>query len=133
MKLTRWAIALYVGLVFASGGVLGAFVHRAFTASHVSASTQRNPEEFRKRFQAEMRQRLKLTDDQATKLETIMEETRARFRATRATIEPDMLRIRQEQQDRIHAILDAEQDVEWDQIRRERDERIKQNGGRIPR
>ena len=132
MKLNRWAIALYVGLVFGSGAVLGAFVHRAITTSEVSANTPRNPEEFRKRFQVEMRTRLKLTDDQAAKLEKIMEETRARFRETRSTIEPEMQRIRQEQQERIHAILDAEQDIEWDQIRRERDEHIRQRGGWVP-
>ncbi len=133
MKLTRWAIAMYVGLVFSSGAVLGAFVHRAFTASAVSANTPRNPEEFRKRFQAEMRARLKLTDDQAVKLEKIMEETRAQFHKTRSVIEPEMQRIRQAQQERIHAILDAEQDIEWDQVRRERDERIRQRGGWVPR
>ena len=129
MKLTRWTIALYMVLVFASGGVLGAFVHRALSASEVSANTPSNPEEYRKRFRAEMRTRLKLTDDQAVKLDKILDETREQFEKTRQTIAPEMARIRQDQQNRIHAILSEEQDVEWDQLHRERDERIRQAGG----
>lgn len=126
MKLNRWTIAFYVGLVFASGAVLGAFVHRAIMASDVSASTQSDPEEFRKRFQAELRHRLKLTDPQAEKLNRILEETREQFHQTRATIEPEMQSIRQTQADRIHAILNAEQNAEWDLMVRERDERVRQ-------
>ena len=53
MKLSRWTIALYVGLVFTSGIVVGAFSHRFIDVSAVSANAGRNPEEFRKRFHAE--------------------------------------------------------------------------------
>ena len=38
MKLSRATIALYVGLVFVSGAVLGFFGNRLYTASTVSAS-----------------------------------------------------------------------------------------------
>ncbi len=133
MKLTRGTIALYVALVFGSGVVLGAFVHRAYTASNVSANTPSNPEEYRKQFRAEMRTRLKLTDDQAAKLDAILDETREQFRKTRETIDPEMARIRQDQQDRIHAILNEEQDIEYDEMHRERDERIRQAGGVVHR
>ena len=54
MKIPRGAVAMYVGLVFASGAVLGAFGQRLYTASSVSAKTTRNPEEFRKRVLATM-------------------------------------------------------------------------------
>ena len=50
MKLTRWTVALYMGLVFVCGGVVGAFGHRLYTVSGVSANVaSRNPEEFRKK------------------------------------------------------------------------------------
>ena len=69
MKLTRWTVALYMALVFACGGVVGGFAHRLYTVSGVSANAfQRNPEEFRKRYMADMKARLQLTDDQAAKL-----------------------------------------------------------------
>ena len=85
--MTRWTVALYMALVFACGGVVGAFAHRLYTVSGVSANVgQRNPEEFRKRFMADMKARLQLNDDQAAKLGTIMDETRARFRDVRGEI-----------------------------------------------
>ena len=82
MKTTRWTVALYMALVFVCGGVVGAFAYRLYTVSGVSANVgQRNPEEFRKRFMADLKSRLQLNDDQAAKLGVIMDETRMRVRA----------------------------------------------------
>ena len=86
MKLSRWTIALYVGLVFASGVVVGAFGHRFIDVSAVSANARRNPEEFRKRFNEEMKSRLNLTTDQMTKLSAVLDSTRVEFRTTRDSI-----------------------------------------------
>ena len=131
MKLTRWTIALYMGLVFVCGGVVGAYAHRLYTVSEVSASANpRNPDEFRKRFMADLQARLKLSDDQLTKLGGILDETRIRFRATRATIEPEMRKIREDQQRAISALLSPEQLAEWQKITAERRSRQgKQRGG----
>jgi len=98
MKPTRWTVALYMALVFACGGVVGAFAHRLYTVSGVSANVgQRNPEEFRRRFMADLKSRLQLSDDQAAKLSGIMDETRMRVRAARVTIEPELQKIRDDQ------------------------------------
>ena len=124
MKLTRWTVALYMALVFACGGVVGAFGHRLYTVSGVSANvTQRNPEEFRKRFMADMKARLQLNDDQAAKLEVIMDETRARFRQVRDKFEPEMQKIREDQRQRISELLSASQQAEWQKIIDERQRR----------
>src|SRR4051812_11925250 len=109
MTLSRWKVALYVGLVFLSGAVLGAFLHRLYTVSAVSANAPRNPEEFRRRYMEEMKSRLKLTSDQVTALSTILDETRTRVRATRDSIEPDIQKIRDEQQAKVHEILRPDQ------------------------
>src|ERR1019366_1563804 len=106
MKLSRWTIALYVGLVFASGAVVGAYSHRFFDVTTVSASASRSPEEFRKRFHAEMLTRLKLTPDQVSKLDGVLNTTQAEFRTTRDSIVPELAKIREEQHRRILAILD---------------------------
>jgi len=131
MKLTRWTIALYMGLVFVCGGVVGAYAHRLYTVSTVSASTNpRNPDEFRKRFMADLQARLKLSDDQLSKLGGILDDTRMRFRATRATIEPEMRKIREDQQRAISALLSPEQEAEWQKMMAERRSRQgKQRGG----
>jgi hypothetical protein len=80
MKLSRGMLALFAGLVFLCGGVLGALAHRLYTVSSVNASVQprRNPEEFRKRVMSETQARLKLSDDQVSKLSAIMDATRLR-------------------------------------------------------
>ncbi len=133
MKFTRWTIALYMGVVFLSGAVLGGLGYRLYSESSVSANAQRNPEEFRRRYMDEMRSRLKLSDDQASKLSAILDETRMRFRATRDTIEPEMQRIREEQQEKVHTILRPEQIPEYEKMRKERDEEIRRRGLPPPR
>ncbi len=124
MKITRWTVALYMALVFACGGVVGAFAHRLYTVSGVSANVvQRNPEEFRKRFMADMKARLQLSDDQAAKLGDIMDGTRARFRDVREKFEPEMQKIREEQRQKISELLSPSQQAEWQKIVEERQRR----------
>jgi hypothetical protein len=131
MKLTRWTVALYMALVFACGGVVGAFAHRLYTVSGVSANVaQRNPEEFRKRFMADMKARLQLTDDQAGKLGAIMDDTRARFRDVREKFEPEMQKIREDQRQRISELLSPGQQTEWQKIVEERQRRRESKKGR---
>jgi|SRR5580704_2707954 hypothetical protein len=123
MKLSRAAIALYLGLVFACGGVLGVFGDRLYTASSVIAKREKNPEEFRKRVIADYRLRLHLTDDQVTKLNAIMDETRARVEDTRQKLHPAYQKIRAEQNDKIRQLLSADQQAEFDKMHKEREER----------
>ena len=128
MRPTRWSVALYMALVFVCGGVAGAFAYRLYTVSGVSANVgQRNPEEFRKRFMADLKARLQLNDDQAAKLSVIMDETRMRVRTTRDTIEPELRKIRDDQRQRISELLSPSQQVEWQKII---DERQRQRGGK---
>ena len=133
MTFSRWKIAMYVGLVFVSGALLGAFSHRLYTVSGVSANAPRNPEEFRRRYMEEMKTRLKLTSDQVTQLSAILDETRSRVRSTRESIEPEIRKIRDEQQEKVHHILSADQRPEYDQMRKEREAEIQRRGPRQPR
>ena len=131
MKFTRWTVALYMALVFACGGVVGAFAHRLYTVSGVSANVgQRNPEEFRKRFMADMKTRLQLTDDQAAKLSVLMDETRSRFRDVREKFEPEMQKIREDQRQKISELLSPSQQAEWQKIMDERQRRRESKKGR---
>jgi hypothetical protein len=124
MKLTRWTVALYMALVFACGGVVGAFAHRLYTVSGVSANVaQRNPEEFRKKFMTDMKVRLQLSDDQAVKLGAVMDDTRSRFRSIREKFEPEMQKIREDQRQKISELLSPTQQAEWQKIMEERQRR----------
>jgi len=132
MKLSKSMIATYVALVFVSGMVLGVFGQRLYTESVVSAkSTGRpTPEEWRKRYTAEMQSRLKLQPDQLTQLNAILDETRARTREVHERTIPGLQTIRKEQQDKIRAMLQPAQQTEYDKILMEREEREKQNHNR---
>lgn len=126
MRLSRLTIALYVGLIFASGAVVGAYSHRFFDVTTVSASASRSPEEYRKRFHAEMKTRLKLTPEQVSQLDGVLNTTKAEFQATRESIVPELAKIRDEQHRRILAILNPAQQAEYEKMRQEREARIKQ-------
>ncbi|PYT18954.1 MAG: hypothetical protein DMG59_02205 [Acidobacteria bacterium] len=128
MKLSRGAIALYVGLVFASGVVLGVFGDRLYSASTVNANRPRNPEEFRKKMVAEYQQRLKLTDQQVATLNSVMDETRARVEEARQKMRPTYDKIHQEQSEKFRAFLSPDQQREYDRMLQERKERQKQTG-----
>ena len=134
MRPTRRTVALYMALVFACGGVVGAFAFRLYTVSGVSANVgQRNPEEFRKRFMADLKSRLQLNDDQAAKLGVIMDETRMRVRAARVTIEPELQKIREDQKQRISELLSPDQQAEWQKILDERQRKRESKKNRSPR
>ena len=121
MKLSRTAIVLYVGLVFASGAVLGALGQRLYAVSSVSAKTTRNPEEFRRRVIAEYQNRLKLNGDQVQKLGAILDETRSRVEETRLKMKPTYQKIHEEQSDKVRAMLNPDQQIEYEQLRKERE------------
>ena len=134
MRPARWTVALYMALVFACGGVVGAFAFRLYMVSGVSANVgQRNPEEFRKRFMADLKSRLQLNDDQAAKLGAIMDETRMRVLAARVTIEPELQKIRDDQKQRISELLTPGQQAEWQKILDERQRKRESKKNRSPR
>ncbi len=126
MSLSRLTIALYVGAIFGSGVVVGVFGHRLYTVNSVDAKTAgRNPDEWRKRYVSEMKSRLKLRDDQLTQLNTILDETRDRVRAAKDRMHPEMEAIRQQQIQKVRAILDPAQVSEYDRMRAERERNMK--------
>jgi hypothetical protein len=124
MKLTRVTIALWMGLVFVCGGVLGALGHRLYTVSSVRAnnggSLRRNAEEYRQRFTAELKSRLHLTDDQLSKMEAVLDDTRMKVREARVALDPEMKKIRDGQEAQIREILSDEQEAEWSKMQQER-------------
>src|SRR5262249_30794334 len=128
MKLSRGAIAMYIGLIFASGLVLGAFGEKLYMASSVVAHGRPNPEEFRKRVVAEYEARLKLSPDQLAKVNVILDDTRVRMEETRKTMRPAYQKIHDDQVAKMLEILNPDQRAEYEKMRKEREERQKQSG-----
>jgi len=131
VKLSRLTIALYVGLIFSCGVVLGVFGHSLYSVSTVK-SVGNGPDDVRKRTLAEMRTRMKLSDDQVSKINSIMDETRAQFHEVRERYRPEMDALQKNQRDKVRALLSPAQLAEYEKMLKEREERQKQNNGRGP-
>lgn len=133
MKLSRLTIALYVGLIFASGAVLGVYSHSLYSVAHAaSVKPPLKPEDVRKKTLSEMQTRMKLSDEQVSKINSIYDETRVRFHEVRERYRPEMDKLQQDQREKVRSILSTEQRAEYEKMLRERDEHQKQNGGRGP-
>jgi Spy/CpxP family protein refolding chaperone len=132
VKLSRLTIALYVGLIFASGVVLGVFGHSLYAVTTVKSYRSPTPEEVRKKTLAEMQARMKLTDEQVAKINSIYDETRARVHEVHEKYKPQTDAITKDQRDKVRAVLSPDQVGEYEKMLKERDERQKQNGGKGP-
>ncbi len=127
MKLSRLTIALYVGLIFASGVVLGVFGHSLYAVTTVRSNP---PEDLRKKTLAEMQKRMQLSNEQVSKINSIMDETRARFHEVRERYRPEMDAHQKDQRDKVRSILSPSQLTEYEKMLKEREEHQKHDGGR---
>ena len=134
MNLTRSSIALYIGLVFISGALLGGFGDHVYGTYRISPSKSgkapKSPEDVRRAIIDFWKSHLKLTDDQVLKVGLIMDETRARMDEVHRGTIPAQQEIRREQMDKMRAMLSPEQQVEYDRLQKEREDRIKKGGAR---
>jgi Spy/CpxP family protein refolding chaperone len=118
MRRTSLTAGLYLVLLFFSGIAVGAFGLHLYTQGSVSA---RNPDEFRRRYIAELQTKLKLTDDQVNKLGPILDETRRRHRELMEKHRPEMKAIQDDQVGKIRAILMDSQQSEYTKLLEERE------------
>jgi hypothetical protein len=114
MKLSRSAIAIYLGVVFLSGGALGFYANRLYAVYGArtvpqTRPAQKGPEAFRKGLVSFYKDHLQLTDDQVQKLEFILDDTRAQVQAEHERSRPEMERVHQEQVRRINEMLTPDQ------------------------
>ena len=123
MKRNQWTAALLAVLLFGCGILVGALGHRYYAATTVSAKTA---EDFRHHYIAEMESRLKLTPAQLSQLETILDDTKAEYKAIRDAYHPAMLKIKTEQIARVKSILTPQQIPAYEQLVAERERRARQ-------
>lgn len=126
MKKTSLSAALYVALVFVSGVAVGGFSHWLYASNSVSATVRRpSPEEYRRKYVAEMETRLKLDEEQVKQLQTILDQTRILFKQVYEKHRPEYKAIHEAQSNQIRALLSPWQLAEYEQYRMEREERSK--------
>ena len=117
-------IALSMLAVFVSGGLVGAVGHKLYTVRSVSAVTappRPSPDDWRRGYVSELQTRLNLEEAQLAKLNTILDETRDRFRAMKERSRPEAEQIKLEQRNQVRAMLNASQRAEYEKILQERD------------
>ena len=121
-------LALSFALVFCGGVVVGVLGQRYY-AQHVlrsEAPPRPDPETWRKNYISDLTKRLTLTPEQVKQLETILDETRARFQAFHENSRREEDSIRQAQTERIRTMLTPAQATGFEVFRKEREERRRQ-------
>lgn len=120
MKRTQWAATFLAAVLFCLGVAVGVLANQYYHARTVSAKTA---EDWREHYIREMRSKLGLTDNQVSRLETILDETKAQYRAVRESYRPAMLKIKNEQISRVKSILTPSQVPGYEKLVTEREER----------
>ena len=123
MRRSSLTTSLYLLLVFLSGAVVGIMGHSYATHSVSANSAPRNPEQYKRKYIDEMRTRLKLNDDQVSRLSGILDETRRRFHEQHERAKPEMDRIQNDQVSKVSALLNDTQRSEYEKMRMEREKR----------
>jgi len=123
VKRSQLSVILSMFAVFCSGIAVGAYGYHSYTAKTVAATGKPPlaPEEWRKRYVEEVRTRVHLDDNQVVSLNSILDETKARFKSVKDRQKHEQKqetdRIRAEQNEKVRAILKPEQRPEYDRIK----------------
>ena len=126
---TRKRAALWLGLVFVAGAVLGiAATH--FHADRLVGGSRMSPHEYRLRLLAKLTEDLGLDEGQQQEVEVILDEIGERFRSVWEAIEPELEAIRAERAERIMHLLDQRQRTRYESILEERERRREKHAGR---
>jgi hypothetical protein len=123
-------VPLYVLMVFLSGALVGGMGYRLYTAKVIAAPNLQphhlTPEEWRKKRIEEMRNRLKLSDEQVSKVQAVYDETKQQMAAYNQRSKAELKSIHDQQTQKIHSILNQDQQVEYDKLRQEREVKERQ-------
>lgn len=122
MKRNQWTAILLALCLFACGVVAGILGHRYYRETVVSAQT--SPADVRQHYLAEMKSRVRLTASQIEQLQTILDDTKAKAKAVRDRMHPEMVKIKEEQINRVKAILTPDQVPEYERLVADRERRF---------
>lgn len=114
VKLKLWSLAL---IIFILGGISGAAVHALYQMKF-SQPTRHGMIE-------NMKKDLSLSDDQAQKIKSILDDSRKDFRKVMKEECPGIQDIRNKTNEKIRGILTPEQQKKFDEIRAKREAMMK--------
>lgn len=134
MKRSHLSIILSLFAVFGSGIVVGAIGYHSYSSKTVTATVKtaekRDPQEWRRKYVAEITARLQLDPTQLGHLNGILDQTRSRFKSLKERHKQEIDQVKAGQSEEIMAILTPAQKVEYVEFRQERDRRMKELAAR---
>ncbi len=116
MKPSNFVLFLYGALIFLGGTAVGVMGHRLYSTNSVSAISKPAPDEWRKKFTADMKTKVGLSDEQMGKLNSTLDESKALFDQVRQKYHPEMSAIYDAQVTKIKAMLTPPQLEEYEKI-----------------
>src|ERR1700690_3595421 len=125
MKRWNLPIAVYLFLVFVSGGVVGALGYRMYSPPSARSEPRVSPEVWRRQYLDELRTRVNMTPEQLQKMNVILDDTDASFNQARDKHHQEIEKIKEDHRTKLRAILTPEQVPKYEQYRTERDARMK--------
>jgi hypothetical protein len=125
MKRWNLPIAVYLFVVFISGGVVGALGYRMYNPPAARSDQHPNPDAWRRQYLDDLRTQVNLTPDQVQKVNAILDATDASFNQARDQHHQEIEKIKEEHRAKLRAILTAEQLPKYETFRTERDARMK--------
>lgn len=130
MPKSRLSAFLSLLLVFLSGSLVGAFGYRLYSVNTVQGglngtgpNRRPDPEEMRRRQVAEMRDRVKIDDQQVIQYNKILDEMRDQFDQLHKKANAETQALRERQADKVNAMLREDQRALFAQVRAEHAER----------
>src|SRR5580658_4647386 len=121
---SRFTIAVYLVLVFASGILVGVESHRMYattSTARAKADTPQNMSEFRRRYLDGMKTKVGVSDTQLAQINNILDDTKKKVNELAELEKPLHDRIRQEHVDQIKDLLTPQQKIAYDNWRAERE------------
>jgi hypothetical protein len=126
MPKSRLSAFLSLLLVFLSGSLVGVFAYRLYSVNTVQSNDPRkrpDPEEMRKRLLSEMRDRVKIDDQQVIQYNKILDEMRDQFDQLHKKANAETQALREQQAEKVNAMLREDQRPIYSQVRAEHAER----------
>jgi Spy/CpxP family protein refolding chaperone len=120
MKFKLWSLAL---VIFLLGGITGAAVHALYRVKVAANASSQPP---RLNMIEKMKQDLNLTDEQAQKIKTIVEDSRKEFRRVIKDECPGITDMRAKTGEKIRSVLTPEQQKKYDEMRAKREAKEKE-------
>jgi hypothetical protein len=130
MPKSRLSAFISLLLVFLSGSLVGAFSYRLYSVNTVQGSLngpgpnrRPDPEEMRRRLVTEMRDRVKIDDQQVIQYNQILDEMRDQFDQLHKKANAETQALREQQAEKVNAMLREDQKPLFAKVRAEHAER----------